>query len=106
MEEKLTSDIFFLGIKIENADKNTRTTYKINLLDLQTDHFDIPEVKFNSVITLPSNDFQKIPGSPIAYWGSKGIIRCFEEGQKLSKISPVKVGLQTGSIDPEDVAPF
>ena len=46
---------------------------------------------------VPSKDFQKIPGSPIAYWGSKGIIRCFEEGQKLSKISPVKVGLQTGS---------
>jgi proliferating cell nuclear antigen len=53
-------DLNHLGIKIENADKNTRTTYKINLLDLQKDHFDIPEVKFNSVITLPSNDFQKI----------------------------------------------
>jgi|TARA_B110000240_G_scaffold175228_1_gene202284 proliferating cell nuclear antigen len=53
-------DLNHLGIKIENADKNTRTTYKINLLDLQTDHFDIPEVKFNSVITLPSSDFQKI----------------------------------------------
>ena len=53
-------DLNHLGIKIENADKNTRTTYKINLLDLDNEKYDIPEVKFNSVITLPSNDFQKI----------------------------------------------
>jgi proliferating cell nuclear antigen len=49
-----------LGIKIENMDKNTKTTYFLNLLDLNNEHFDIPEVQFNSVITLPSNDFQKL----------------------------------------------
>ena len=51
---------YHLGIKIENVEKNTKTTYKINLLDLHNNHFEIPEVVFNSVITLPSNDFQKI----------------------------------------------
>ena len=54
------NDLNHLGIKLENAEKNTRTTYKINLLDLNNETFDIPEVTFNSVITLPSNDFQKI----------------------------------------------
>tara|TARA_B100000927_G_scaffold283259_1_gene270803 strand:- start:1464 stop:2243 length:780 start_codon:yes stop_codon:yes gene_type:complete len=49
-----------LGIKIENMDKNTKTTYFLNLLDLNNEQFDIPEVEFNSVITLPSNDFQKL----------------------------------------------
>mgnify|MGYP001171517017 CR=1 FL=1 len=49
-----------LGIKIENMDKNTKTTYFLNLLDLNNDQFEIPEVEFNSVITLPSNDFQKL----------------------------------------------
>jgi len=49
-----------LGIKIENMDKNTKTTYFLNLLDLNNEQFDIPEVQFNSVITLPSNDFQKL----------------------------------------------
>tara|TARA_Y100001970_G_scaffold294047_1_gene446234 strand:+ start:4307 stop:5083 length:777 start_codon:yes stop_codon:yes gene_type:complete len=49
-----------LGIKIENIDKNTKTTYFLNLLDLNNDQFEIPEVEFNSVITLPSNDFQKL----------------------------------------------
>jgi len=49
-----------LGIKIENMEKNTKTTYFLNLLDLNNEQFDIPEVEFNSVITLPSNDFQKL----------------------------------------------
>jgi len=49
-----------LGIKIENIEKNTKTTYFLNLLDLNNDQFEIPEVEFNSVITLPSNDFQKL----------------------------------------------
>jgi|TARA_B110000444_G_C18666160_1_gene513030 proliferating cell nuclear antigen len=49
-----------LGIKIENMEKNTKTTYFLNLLDLNNEQFDIPEVQFNSVITLPSNDFQKL----------------------------------------------
>ena len=53
-------DINHLGVKLENADKNTKTTYKINLLDLNNENFEIPEVVFNSVVTLPSNDFQKI----------------------------------------------
>lgn len=54
------NDINHLGIKLENSEKNTRTTYKINLLDLHNESFEIPEVTFNSVITLPSGDFQKI----------------------------------------------
>ena len=54
------NDLNHLGIRLENAEKNTRTTYKINLLDLNNESFSIPEVTFNSVITLPSNDFQKI----------------------------------------------
>jgi proliferating cell nuclear antigen len=54
------NDLNHLGIKIENIEKNTKTTYKINLLDLHNDNFEIPEVVFNSVITLPSSDFQKI----------------------------------------------
>lgn len=49
-----------LGIKIENSEKNTKTHYKLNLLDLDTPSITIDPVEFNSVITLPSTDFQKI----------------------------------------------
>jgi proliferating cell nuclear antigen len=54
------SDMNHLGIKIENGDKNSRTSYKLVLLDLDNPNISIPPTLFNSVITLPSADFQKI----------------------------------------------
>ena len=49
-----------LGIKIENSEKNTTTTYTLNLMDLHEENIQIPPAKFDSVITMPSVDFQKI----------------------------------------------
>jgi len=54
------TNINYLGIKIENGDKNTKTVYKLNLLDLDHEQISIDPTEFNSVITLPSTDFQKI----------------------------------------------
>lgn len=53
-------DLNHLGIKIENGEKNTRTTYKLNLLDLDNEKLTIDPADFNHVISLPSVDFQKI----------------------------------------------
>lgn len=55
-----TDDLNHLGIKIENGDKNTRTTYKLNLLDLDNPRIMINPADFNYEIMLQSNDFQKI----------------------------------------------
>lgn len=49
-----------LGIKIDNSDKNTTTKYSLNLMDLHEDNIQIPPAAFDSVITMPSVDFQKI----------------------------------------------
>lgn len=54
------SDLNHLGIKIENGDKNQKTVYKLNLLDLSNPNITIDPVEFNSQINLPSVDFQKI----------------------------------------------
>lgn len=54
------NDVNHLGIKIENGDKNTKTTYKLNLLDLDNQKINVEPAEFNTVITLPSVDFQKI----------------------------------------------
>ena len=54
------NDINHLGIKIENSDKNTKSVFKLNLLDLNHHEISIDPTEFNSVITLPSSDFQKI----------------------------------------------
>jgi proliferating cell nuclear antigen len=53
-------DMNHLGIKIENGEKNSKTTYKLNLLDLDNNPIHIDATEFNSMITLPSSDFQKI----------------------------------------------
>lgn len=49
-----------LGIFIENGEKNSYTTYNLNLIDIDEQVINMPDLKFNSVITMPSNDFQKI----------------------------------------------
>ena len=52
------SDINHLGIKVENGEKNSVTDFKLNLVDLP-ENISIPPAEFDSVITMPSNDFQK-----------------------------------------------
>ena len=40
-------------------------------------------------------NFDKIPGSPIAYWVDNNLIECFNN-TNLSSFGSIKVGLQTG----------
>lgn len=42
-------------------------------------------------------DFEKIPGSPIAYWVTDKVREIFEKNQKLGDIGEAKSGLQTGN---------
>lgn len=44
-------------------------------------------------------DFEKIPGSPIAYWVSEKVLEVFTRGICVSDVASVAVGLQTGSND-------
>tara|TARA_Y100000741_G_scaffold360768_1_gene343571 strand:- start:1928 stop:2749 length:822 start_codon:yes stop_codon:yes gene_type:complete len=49
-----------LGIRMENGEANQITQYRMNLMDLNQENITIPPIEFESVITLPSNNFQKI----------------------------------------------
>jgi proliferating cell nuclear antigen len=49
-----------LGIRIEKPDKNVRTTYKLAMLDINVLNINIPPADFETTITMPSVDFQKI----------------------------------------------
>ena len=49
-----------LGIKIFNENKNTQTIFKLNLLDIQDEDISIPPAEFETELTLPSIDFQKL----------------------------------------------
>ena len=49
-----------LGITIENADKNSCTTFMLKLLDVDEEELVIPDVEINCIVTMPSNDFQRM----------------------------------------------
>lgn len=49
-----------LGIKIMNSDKNIETIYYLNLLDINNDEINIPPAEFETELTMPSQDFQKL----------------------------------------------
>lgn len=48
-----------IGIKIENEEKNSVTTYRLNLMDLDEEDLSLPPANFDSILTMPSSDFQK-----------------------------------------------
>lgn len=52
-----------------------------------------PTVKY--LYHTDQSDFDKIPGSPIAYWASKKLINDFEKGIPLEKLVNAKQGLAT-----------
>jgi len=49
-----------LGIQITNDEKNTQTIFKMNLLDIEANEINIPPATFETELTMPSGDFQKI----------------------------------------------
>ena len=50
----------YLGMKFENGDIKQCKTQKLRLIEPESEELEIPEVKFSSIINLPSSDFQKI----------------------------------------------
>ena len=49
-----------LNLIMESSDKNCVTKYKLNLMDIPKENVEIPNLIFNSIITMPSGDFQKL----------------------------------------------
>lgn len=62
IEEEHYQDGFasYLGLRFENGDIKQCKTQLLKLLEPENEEFEVPDVKFSSVITLPSTDFQKI----------------------------------------------
>jgi proliferating cell nuclear antigen len=49
-----------LGIIITNADKNSTTTFYLKMLDIDEIEIRMPEVELDAIVTMPSNEFQRI----------------------------------------------
>jgi proliferating cell nuclear antigen len=48
-----------LGIRIDNKDKNTLTESYLKMLDISEEKLEIPDIQYDSVISMPSVDLQK-----------------------------------------------
>jgi len=57
--EESESDEEKLGIQISNGDKNKVANYKLKLIEIDDHKFNIPPAEFDSIITMPSDEFQK-----------------------------------------------
>ena len=49
-----------LGLKFENGDIKQCKTQKLRLIEPDNEELEVPDVKFASILNLPSTDFQKI----------------------------------------------
>lgn len=50
----------FLGLKFENGEIKQHKIQKLRLIEPDNEELDIPNVKFSSILNMPSVDFQKI----------------------------------------------
>ena len=50
----------YLGLKFENGDIKQQKIQKLRLIEPDSEELDVPDVKFSSILNLPSSDFQKI----------------------------------------------
>nr|WP_240366840.1 BREX-1 system adenine-specific DNA-methyltransferase PglX [Bombilactobacillus bombi] len=89
---------------LKNTKNNTDTGIYLKLSDFKGG-MEIQKDKVLEAISDPNckylyrsnqTNFQKIPGSPIAYWASDNLIHDFEVGCPMDSLVTPKVGLQTG----------
>jgi proliferating cell nuclear antigen len=104
-----------LGILINNSEKNSQTIYKLNLLDIEDENIKIPPAEFETELSLPSGDFQKIirdmvnigENIEIKSIGSQLLLNCSGDfasqetilgetnnGLKFNQISPQELPIQ------------
>lgn len=56
-------------------------------------------VKGNRFAQVSEDNFTKIPGSPVAYWISKNILKTFKTGEQLKNFATPKQGIKTAAKD-------
>jgi restriction enzyme len=85
-------------VLFRNCLKNKNYRYKFTNRSIREEILENTASDPNGIIlryNFLQKDFEKIPGSPIAYWVSDKVREIFEKNQKLGDIGEAKVGLQT-----------
>ena len=76
--------------------KGTYNLIKLSDIDKDNKPNQFP-VLSNRFAKISADNFNKIPGSPIAYWASKNIIQAFEKGADISNYIDTFQGIITGN---------
>lgn len=99
MENMVMGIAFGTAVTVFRNDHVTgyKGTYnQIKLQDIADDEpkeFPVAENRFAQIST---DNFSKIPSSPVAYWVSKGLLSAFATGKSLGDIALARNGMKTG----------
>ena len=99
MENMVMGIAFGTAVTVFRNDHVTgyKGTYnQIKLQDIADDEpkeFPVAENRFAQIST---DNFSKIPGSPVAYWVNESILTAYEQGNLIGDSADVKIGMGTG----------
>ena len=101
-----------LGILINNTEKNSQTIYILNLLDIDDDNIKIPPAEFETELSLPSGDFQKIirdmvnigENIEIKSIGSQLLLNCSGDfASQETTLGETNNGLKFNQVSPQEL---
>lgn len=99
--ENMVMGIAF-GTAVSTFKKTKSPKYKgtynqIKLRDIENSQPKDFPIKDNRFAQVPSDNFAKIPGSPVAYWASNVVLNLFSNEKRLSDYGDSRSGMQTGN---------
>ena len=98
MENMVMGIAFGTAVTVFRNDpiKGYKGTY--NQIKLQNIENGVPKefpVKENRFAQISTDNFSKIPGSPVAYWASEAVLQDFTDGKSLGEIAKPRQGMAT-----------
>ena len=88
-----TTAFIFSNVNIKNYQSNFKRLVDFNSQDAKK----VECLKDTNLYISLATDFNKIPGSPIAYWVGNSILKAFEIGKTLDNYANCCTGMQTGN---------
>lgn len=85
--------------------RDTKLNYKmtaVRLLDYCYSRRDEKEKEFfndENRFSARQDNFEKIPGAPVAYWVSEAVTRAYSDGKTIDELGASRSGMQTGNND-------
>ena len=98
MENNVMGIAFGTAVTIFKLPYNSKfkgTYHQVKFRDINDHKIDNLPITNNRFAQISQDNFDKIPGSPIAYWASKNLIEDFEKGIPLGKLVDAKEGMGT-----------